>query len=111
MLVPKSLPLAKVLTLLAIVMVAVAVSGYLIYYNFYAESSISNTVAEVITKSGGRDELFSQPVRLPRVTGFNADFFSDPVISILKSYGQVPTTIPGKADPFAPLPLGVGSRF
>lgn len=106
MLIPKQLPTSKVLLLVGIVVVALGVSAYLLYFNFYADSNLSTTVSSVIDRTVGSEDLFKQPITLPQVSGFDSDFFSDPFIKLLKSYGQVPNITPGKADPFAPLPGG-----
>jgi len=109
MLIPKQLPTSKVLLLVSVVVVALGISGYLLYTNFYADSGIGDRVSSVIGKTVGGEDLFAQPLALPQTAGFDANFFTDPSIRILKSYGQVPTTSPGKPDPFTPLPGGVTS--
>ncbi|MFH1112206.1 MAG: hypothetical protein V1712_04050 [Patescibacteria group bacterium] len=104
MLIPKSLPLSKVIILSAIVLIALGFTSYFVYENLLKDK-ITSTIENSFVKS--RDQLFDKPVVLPDVQDFDAKFFDNQVIEQLQNYGPLPAIIDpdniGRDNPFAPL--------
>ncbi|MFA4936793.1 MAG: hypothetical protein WC575_00660 [Patescibacteria group bacterium] len=103
MLIPKSLPLKKVIILSIVLIVALGLAGYFIYENFLKDKVVSTLESGFRSKQ----QLFEQPVVLPEVQDFDANFFNNELIIELQNYGPLPVIVDdntqGRDNPFAPL--------
>ncbi len=107
MLVAKSLPIGKTLTMISVVVVALGTILYLVYTNFIDTSSAPVSDTPVTTGVSTLEISAAEAkFKLPSGQVLDKNFFTLPAVEELFNFGDLPVTAtPVKRDdPFAPLP-------
>ncbi|MEK7496357.1 MAG: hypothetical protein AAB657_00450 [Patescibacteria group bacterium] len=105
MLVAKSLPIGKTLTMLGVVIVALGTILYLVYTNFISTSAPVSDAPEATGPSTIEISAAEAKFKLPSGQVLDAKFFDLPAVTELFNFGDLPVmATPVKRDnPFAPL--------